>query len=157
MYTVVYTDETCVHTSHAVPKCWQDSTTGRKILFSKGNLRIVELHDPWVCTLITIWVRPLVRSLAVPDNVHSSWPHSIFWSHFACICHSLTTGMLNHLANIQRWPCILLSVDFTLHKKIYSLVLNILYFYIFRRYSYPTHEKIILLSYIKIMKHQYMQ
>ena len=41
-YTVVYTDETCVHTSHAVPKCWQDSTTGRKIRFSKGNLRIVE-------------------------------------------------------------------------------------------------------------------
>ena len=27
-YTVVYTDETFVHTSHAVPKCWQDSTTG---------------------------------------------------------------------------------------------------------------------------------
>ena len=45
-YTVVYTDETYVHTSHAVPKCWQDSTTGLKIPFSKGNLRIVELHDP---------------------------------------------------------------------------------------------------------------
>ena len=29
--------ETYVHTSHAVPKCWQDSTTGLKILFSKGN------------------------------------------------------------------------------------------------------------------------
>ena len=27
-FTVVYTDETFVHTSHAVPKCWQDSTTG---------------------------------------------------------------------------------------------------------------------------------
>ena len=27
-YTVVYTDETYVHTSHVVPKCLQDSTTG---------------------------------------------------------------------------------------------------------------------------------
>ena len=36
-YTIVYTDETYVHTSHAVPKCWQDSTTGLKIPFSKGN------------------------------------------------------------------------------------------------------------------------
>ena len=27
-YTVVYTDESFVHTSHAVPKRWQDSTTG---------------------------------------------------------------------------------------------------------------------------------
>ena len=53
-YTVVYTDETYIHTSHVVPKCWQDSTTGLKIPFSKGNLRIVELHDPWVCTIITI-------------------------------------------------------------------------------------------------------
>ena len=53
-YTVVYTDETYVHTSHVVPKCWQDSTTGLKIPFSKGNLRIVELHDPCVCTIITI-------------------------------------------------------------------------------------------------------
>ena len=53
-YTVAYTDETYVHTSHVVPKCWQDSTTGLKIPFSKGILRIVELHDPWVCTIITI-------------------------------------------------------------------------------------------------------
>ena len=52
--TVVYTDETYVHASHDVPKCWQDSTTGLKIPFSKGNLRIVELHYPWVCTIITI-------------------------------------------------------------------------------------------------------
>ena len=29
-----YTDETYVHTSHAVPKCWQDSTTRLKIPFS---------------------------------------------------------------------------------------------------------------------------
>ena len=49
-----YTDETYVHTSHVVPKCWQDSTTGLKIPFSKGNLRIVDLCDPWVCTIITI-------------------------------------------------------------------------------------------------------
>ena len=91
-----YTDETYVHTNHAVPKCWQGSTSGLKIPFSKGNLRKVELYDPWVCTIITIWVRPLVRLLAVRENVHSSWPHSIFWSHFACICHSLPTGMLNH-------------------------------------------------------------
>ena len=49
-----YTDETDVHTSHAVPKCWQDSTTGLKIPFSKGNLRTVELYNPWVCTIITI-------------------------------------------------------------------------------------------------------
>ena len=44
-YTVAYTDETYVHTSHAVPKCWQNSTTGLKLPFSKGNLIIVELHD----------------------------------------------------------------------------------------------------------------
>ena len=49
-----YTDETYDHTSHSVPKCWQDSTTGLKIPFSKGSLKIVELYDPWVCTIITI-------------------------------------------------------------------------------------------------------
>ena len=49
-----YTNETYVHTSYAVPKCWQDSTTGLKIPFSKGILRIVELYDPWVCTILTI-------------------------------------------------------------------------------------------------------
>ena len=32
-----YTDETYAYTSHAVPKCWQDSTTGLKIPFSKGT------------------------------------------------------------------------------------------------------------------------
>ena len=46
-----YTDETYIHTSHAVPKCWQDSTTGLKIPFSKGNLRIVKLYDPWTFTI----------------------------------------------------------------------------------------------------------
>ena len=30
-----YTDETYVHTSHAVPKCWQDSTSRLKIPLSK--------------------------------------------------------------------------------------------------------------------------
>ena len=49
-----YTDETYVHTSHDVPKCWQDRTTGLKIPFSKSNLRIVELYEFWVCTIITI-------------------------------------------------------------------------------------------------------
>ena len=63
-YTVAYTDETYVHTGHIVPKCWQDSTTGLKIPFSNGNLRIVELHDSWVCTIITILDRPLVKKLA---------------------------------------------------------------------------------------------
>ena len=41
-----YTDGTYVHTSQAVPKCWQDRTTGLKIPFSKVILRIVELYDP---------------------------------------------------------------------------------------------------------------
>ena len=41
-----YTDETYVHSSHTVPKCWQDSTVALKIPFSKGILRIVELYDP---------------------------------------------------------------------------------------------------------------
>ena len=50
----LYTDETYVHTRHAVPKCWQDTTTGLKLTFSKGDLIIVEMHDPWVCTIITI-------------------------------------------------------------------------------------------------------
>ena len=67
-----YTDKTYVYLSHAVPKCWQDSTTGLKIPFSKGNLRIVELYDPWACTIFTISVRPLVRPSAVRENVHSS-------------------------------------------------------------------------------------
>ena len=69
-YTVAYTDETYVYTSHAVPKYWQDSSTGRKIPFSKGYLRKVGSHDPKVCTIITIFVRPLVRLLTVRENVH---------------------------------------------------------------------------------------
>ena len=81
--------------------------------------------------------------------------------------------MLNHflwkrvsfkLANIQRWPCILLSVDFTLHE--INLFYILKYFQVKEcsyfmlgtmRDSYPTHEKIILLSYIKIIKHNYVQ
>ena len=68
-YTVAYTDETYVHTSHAVLKSWQDSFTGLKIPFIKGNLRIFELHDPWVRTIITVLVRPLVRPLTVRWHV----------------------------------------------------------------------------------------
>ena len=68
-YTVAYTDETNVHTSHVVPKCWQDSTTGQKIPFSKGNLRIMELHDPWVYTLITFLVLEVMQSITAKH-----WP-----------------------------------------------------------------------------------
>ena len=62
-----------------------------------------------------------------------------------------------------------MSVDFTLHKINLFYVLNmlnnifsgerivILHAGTAMRDSYPTHEKIILLSYIKIIKHQYMQ
>ena len=76
-YTVDYTDETYVHTSHAVPKCWQDSTTGLKIPFSNGYLRIVELHDPWVCTIITILVRPIVKKHLLQEWLTE---HGILWS-----------------------------------------------------------------------------
>ena len=41
-------------------------------------------------------------------------------------------GVSFKLANIQRWPCKLLSVDFPLHKVNLSYVLNMLNFYIFR-------------------------
>ena len=68
-YTVAYTDETYVDTGHIVPKCWQDSTTGLKIPFSNGNLRIVELHDPWVCTIITILDRPLVKKHLIQEKL----------------------------------------------------------------------------------------
>ena len=40
-YAVVYSKETFL-----CPESWQDSTSGLKIPFSKGNFRIVELHDP---------------------------------------------------------------------------------------------------------------
>ena len=36
-HTMVYTDETYVHTSHVASKCWQDSSVGIKIPFSKGD------------------------------------------------------------------------------------------------------------------------
>ena len=39
---VGYTDETYVHSSYAVPKCWQDSTTGLKIPFPSINKYILE-------------------------------------------------------------------------------------------------------------------
>jgi hypothetical protein len=37
-HTIVYTDETFVHSSHAVSKCWQDAEIGLKIPFSKGTI-----------------------------------------------------------------------------------------------------------------------
>ena len=76
-YTVAYTDETYVHTSHAVPKCCQYSTTGLKIPCSTGKLRIVELHDPWVCTIITILVCPLVKKHLIQEWLTK---HGILWS-----------------------------------------------------------------------------
>ena len=49
-----YTDETFVYTTYAVPECWQDSTTGLKIPFSKGILRIQVIVRPLFYTIITI-------------------------------------------------------------------------------------------------------
>ena len=77
-YTVAYTDDSYVHTSHAVLKCWQDSTTGLKISFSNGNLRIVELHDPWVCTIIAILVHPLVKKHLIQEWL------AVFYGPLAC-------------------------------------------------------------------------
>ena len=37
-----------------IPATLSRNATGQRIPFSKGNLRIVEFHDPWVCTIITI-------------------------------------------------------------------------------------------------------
>ena len=31
-----------------------------------------KLHDPWVCTIITMWVRPSVCSWSVSENAHNS-------------------------------------------------------------------------------------
>ena len=44
-YTVVYTDEPYVHTSHTVPKCWQDSTTGFKNSGIAGPLGLHYNHN----------------------------------------------------------------------------------------------------------------
>ena len=38
---IVYTDETYIHTSHCMKKCWQDSSVTMKIPFSKGERLIV--------------------------------------------------------------------------------------------------------------------
>ena len=43
-YNIVYTDETYVHTSHVASKCWQDSSVGIKIPFSKGEWFILYDH-----------------------------------------------------------------------------------------------------------------
>ena len=36
-HIMVYTNETYVHTSHVVSKCWQESSVGIKIPNSKGE------------------------------------------------------------------------------------------------------------------------
>jgi hypothetical protein len=40
---IVFVDETYIHSSHSVPKCWQDKTTGLSVPFGKGD-RIIILH-----------------------------------------------------------------------------------------------------------------
>ena len=40
-WTVVYTDETYVHTSHTVPKTWQSDDSSMKVPFSKGQRYII--------------------------------------------------------------------------------------------------------------------
>ena len=66
--------------------------------------------------------------------------------------------MLNHLTNIQRLPCILLSVDFTLHKlNLFIGTKYTLLLYFQGGFVPNARKKVILLSYIKIIKHQYMQ
>ena len=40
-YTIVYTDETYVHSSHSVAKAWQPEGTGLNVPFSKGGRMIV--------------------------------------------------------------------------------------------------------------------
>ena len=50
----------------------------------------------------------------------------------ACLTSFLWKKVSFKLAKIQRWPCILLSVDFTLHKTNLLYVLNMPNFYMFR-------------------------
>jgi hypothetical protein len=40
---IVFVDETYIHGSHSVPKCWQDRTTGLLVSFGKGD-RFIILH-----------------------------------------------------------------------------------------------------------------
>ena len=115
--------------------------TGSKGQLRKDLLYTKSAHTRCVVNQKVLTERQDVRPFAVRENVQSSCPHSIFRSHFACICHSLTTGMLSHffmeegsfkLANIQRLSCILLPVGFTLHKINFFYVPNMLNVYISR-------------------------
>ena len=133
----------------------------------KGRLRKYFLHmkfaytrcwdNTWVCTIITIWVRPLVRPLAVRENDHSSWPQSILTT-FACIMsfhnHWHAKSLFFEEGFIQNWQTfnvgrayyyLLISLNI---KLIYSLVLNMFQVKEWSypmlgtmRDSYPTHEK----------------
>ena len=42
-YTIIYTDETYVHSSHSVSKCWQSQDAGLHVPFSKGE-RMIIIH-----------------------------------------------------------------------------------------------------------------
>ena len=44
------------------------------------------LHDPWVCTLITMWVRPSVCPW-VSENAHNSWTTWLIWITFCIHIH----------------------------------------------------------------------
>jgi hypothetical protein len=45
---VVYTDETCIHSSHTTPHEWDDwSVAGLKAPISKGRLIIVHAGNTW--------------------------------------------------------------------------------------------------------------
>ena len=65
------------------------------------------LHDPWVCTIITMCVHPLVRPPIFPSVcfqlvkiIITLEPHGVFFITFlhTYVCQqSLTTGMRTHL------------------------------------------------------------
>jgi hypothetical protein len=38
---IVFVDKTDIHSSHSVPKCWQDKTTGLLVPFGKGGRIII--------------------------------------------------------------------------------------------------------------------
>ena len=46
----LYTDETYVHSSHVAFKCWQDSSVGIKIPFSKSEW--FKLYDYYTCFFV---------------------------------------------------------------------------------------------------------
>ena len=63
------------------------------------------MHDPWVCTLITMWVCPSVSPWSVSENACNHWTT---WVYFDQILHTnacqyyLTTGMCNILIFILK-------------------------------------------------------